>query len=503
MIDALRGLLPAYFAHGGAYVLPAVGSLLALAAFLLGRVPGDRVDPARRALTALLAATALCGIVVYNNFFNYHYGGYVNSYEFFHYLLGSKYAREVGYFDLYGAALAADEATGRLYRPRDGLITDLRTQRPVPVAEVLADAGRYRSLFDDERWEAWVSDVFHFKRRLGTPAWNRLLHDKGYNATPVWTMVAGGLLSRHVSAGDDRALLALALLDVLLLGAAALGVALTFGVRPALLMVVFLSSSYLMAHVHMKGAFLRTDFVVALVLALCAMKRDRAGLAGGLVAAATLSRLFPVVFLFGPAVGLLGTRRGVARRFFVGFAATAGILVVASIVWAADAGVWSDFARRIALYRRDYHVWNVGFPTVLAADVVRGCSEGALQLDGELLERRVPLLRAVQVAVLIAGGFAVRRLEPHRALAWGFVPLYFLFAPTYYYYIVLLLPFLFFAERLDRPSSLAGVVYLFVMGALGHAAYARWEQGFTTYWLSSVLALGVALLMFFVAYRKS
>jgi hypothetical protein len=104
---------------------------------------------------------------------------------------------------------------------------------------------------------------------------------------------------------------------------------------------------------------------------------------------------------------------------------------------------------------------------------------------------------------LIAGVFAVRRLEPHRALAWGFVPLYFLVAPTYYYYIVLLVPFVFFAERMHRPWSLVGVVYLFAMGAVGYAAYGRWEQGFTTYWLSSVLAFGVALLMFVVAYRKS
>jgi hypothetical protein len=514
MIDTIRQLLPAYYARGGYHVLPAVGILLALSAFALSAVPSGAWRVARAAVSTLLVSSALAAIVVYNNFFNYHYGGYVNSYEFFHYFLGSKYAREVGYFDLYGAALAADEATGRLYRPSDGRVTDLRTQRQVPVEELLALADRHRALFDDERWEAWVGDVFHFKKRLGAVAWNRILHDRGYNATPVWTMIAGGLLSGHVSAGDDARLLLLALLDVLLLAAAVAGVAWAFGAWPALLMIVFLASSYLMAHVHMKGAFLRTDFVVSLVLAVCALKRGRPALAGALVAGSTLSRVFPIVFLFGPAVGLVreivASRSGsrgaldspVYRRFFVGFLATAAILLTASVVWAGRPGVWSDFAKKMALHRRDPHAWNVGFPNVLAAERDE-TAQGPLRLSETRLAARMPLLRLVQAAVLVAGVFAVSRLAPHRALAWGFVPLYFLIAPTYYYYIVLLVPFLFFAERLHRPSGVTGVVYLFLFGMAGYAAYQRWEQSFTTYYVSSVLALGVALLMLYAAYRKS
>src|SRR6185369_7329458 len=97
--------------------------------------------------------------------------------------------------------------------------------------------------------------------------WNEVLRDQGYNATPVWSMLVGAGLTGRIGTDDPSGLTFLALLDVALLAAAAACVAWAFGVWPSLLMIVFLASSYLMAHVHMKGALLRTDFVVSLVVA--------------------------------------------------------------------------------------------------------------------------------------------------------------------------------------------------------------------------------------------
>jgi hypothetical protein len=308
-MTGIQRWLPIYVEAKGYYLLPAVAGLLIAGRYLLVRTGRQR---AVRALLVALAATAAFSIPVYFNFFNYHFGGFVNPHEFFHYYLGSKYAREVGYFDLYDAALVADAETG-LALPRDGEINDLRTYGDRSVSSVLAERDRIKARFSPARWQEWVKDVSYFKRRLKGPQWGEVLRDMGYNATPVWSMLAGTALSGHVSTDDAAGMTFLALLDVALLSAAGLCVGWAFGAWPALLMVVFLASSYLMAHVHMKGAFLRTDFVVALVAAMCALRKGRHRLAGALVGYSALVRVFPVIFLFGPVVKLASELVPVAR----------------------------------------------------------------------------------------------------------------------------------------------------------------------------------------------
>jgi len=57
------------------------------------------------AVLVLLAALALWNYVGMGAF---RYGRYLNAYEFYHYYMGSKYAREIGYTNLYNASVVAD-----------------------------------------------------------------------------------------------------------------------------------------------------------------------------------------------------------------------------------------------------------------------------------------------------------------------------------------------------------------------------------------------------------
>ena len=49
----------------------------------------------------------------------------------------------------------------------------------------------------------------------------------------------------------------------------------------------------------MGGSILRFDYVAALAVALAAIKRERWGVAGALMAWATMVRIFPIVFAGG------------------------------------------------------------------------------------------------------------------------------------------------------------------------------------------------------------
>jgi len=595
-MTGIQRWLPIFVEAKGYYLLPAMAGVLVLARYLLVRTGRERF---MRPVFVALAATAVFSVPVYFNFFNYHFGGFVNPHEFFHYYLGSKYAPEVGYTDLYNAALVADAETGLMFRPVDGHIRDLTTYGERPVSEVLAERDRIKTRFSPERWRAFVQDVSYFKHRLRGPQWSEVLRDQGYNATPVWTMLVRALLSGRVATESASGMTFLALLDVVLLAAAIGAVALTFGAWTGLLMMVFLASSYLMAHVHMKGAFLRTDFVVALVVAMCLLRKDRHGWAGALVGYAALARVFPAIFLFGPGVklaeslapvaaeargriggparlaaaivatvaaaaialvaiwlgigsgmrellaarigdpgllfllalvpataGLLaivltawGTREGLLdtrhARFFGGFGLTTAVLLALSVAYAGGFSDWEGFARKMALHRTTYNHWNIGVTSVVIAQFdPPGPREAALAARPPLLRswlgnafffdetvrEKAWLIRLLQLAALVAAWHASRRFDDALAFAFGFVLTFFLTAPTYYYYIILFLPFLYFAAHPDRLYGTLGLLYLFLFGALGFTFYFRWDQYFTTYYWNCVLALGVTIAMVASAY---
>lgn len=514
-------------AHGP-YVLPALAIALILLRFALARRPRAPALPPRP-LVAALALLAALAPLVWTNFFNWHYGSYLNTYEFFHYYLGSKYADEVGYFDLYEAVLVADAETGLLYRPPDRSLRDLRTYGGVTIRDVLARAGAVRARFSEARWAELVGDVSFFKSRMG-PDWIEVLRDHGYNATPVWSMLVGGLLTNRVPTTSSAGMLALALLDVVLLLGATAAVAWAFGLWSGLLMLVFLVSSYMLAHVHLKGALLRTDFAVCLVLATCLLKKGKApAAAGALVAYATLSRIFPAIFLFGPTVKLVWELRAHRRkalspknpsvRILAGFAVTLLLLCGASLIWGGGMERWRDFAGKITLHRTVYNHWNVGFTSVAIARFDRpGATRveailarplearrwpGPVYYDPADLKNRAVPIRLVQLAALALGIFAVRRLGDAQALAFGFVPGFFLVAPTYYYYLILLLPFLFFAAIERTLPGTLGLAYLFLTGLLGFAFYYRWDQYFPTTYGNSLLLLGLTLGMIATAWRRT
>ena len=338
-------------------VLGLSGCVLALAFAMTAR-PWMRVlagngltDGVRGFLTALLAATALLSVENYRATDYYRYGSYLNAYEFFHYYLGSKYQGELGSTRLYAAALIADDETGRKWNHASGTIRDLETGGYVSAVEVLKSRDSVKSHFTPDRWETFKKDVVWLKARMVESRWAGVLRDKGYNGTPVWGMVVGTLFTNRISTGSDAGMMFLALLDPLLILCAFAAVVWAFGPRAALFMIVLLGTSYMMKWWHMKGALLRTDYAVCMVLCACFLKRRWYATAGVFLAWSVLSRIFPAVLLFGPGVRLtaqagryaLAQLRPMARGWMERpatakgrrLARAAAILATFVLVWAA------------------------------------------------------------------------------------------------------------------------------------------------------------------------
>lgn len=478
------------------YVLPLLG-LLCVGLFVALRAP--RFDFLRGMTLAALLGTTLAGGYCYS-----HDGWttrrYLNAYEFFHYYLGSKYAKELGYSDLYESALIALKESGRKDLPPT--VRDLAAARAVPSAQVLPKADQLKAKFSPERWEAFKQDVNFFRGSFrGTKGFNKMMNDKGYNPAPMWTMV-GGTLSNLVPTSSPRGMMALALIDVGYMLLAAGCVFWAFGPRTTLLIALVLFTQYVTSHTHMKAAFMRMDWIMCLVMAACFLKKDYWKTAGFLLGWAACSRIFPAVFAFGIGaklvLDLLLDRKlnRNALQCLVTFGATIVVFAAASWLYTGTA-YWQDFLSKISDHNDDISAWRVGFKYVwLLSYKGAGLSGASL---AQQYEDWINIYHAIQLGVLLLCIPLVRRLQDHEAFCLGMVPVFFLVAPTYYYYILILIPALYFAARLDQPAWAVGFALILIEGMLAHYGHRVWDRSFPQFFSISVMMMIIAVYMAVVA----
>jgi hypothetical protein len=445
-----------------------------------GRTTPNVFDELLLVNSALVSAVLYLGIALYP-----HPSILIHEHEFFHYYMGSKYSREVGYLDLYNCAAVADadNAGGRV---PPYMIRRMDDYSLVPSREVLLRGDRYRALFSEDRWEEFRADVAVFRSAIGED-WDAVFLDHGYHATPVWNMVARAI-SNRVSVQWPIGMLLLAALDIVLLGLAFATVWRTFGRRTALMAIIFLGTLFVMTDATIRGAFLRLDWLAFLVMATCALKSQRYKTAGALVACAGMTRIFPLLFVFGlGAKGLwdFAAKRRVGRRyleFFAAFALALAVLFALSV--AGDGGLesWRAFASKIRFHDSQMASLRLGFKPLLLAGAAPflggwpGDVAGRVALFGEIRG----IWWAVQALMLTGSFFAVRRLEDYETLPYGYGIFFFLTAATYYYHVALLVLALLFLPKLDERPRAHGMAGLYGISIVGYLL-----------WTLDNLALGV------------
>ncbi len=478
------------------FAVPAITILLLLLfVFLRTR----RVLPLRVLLTLLLAG---CAVVAANEYLrgNYRHQLWLNSYEFYHYYMGAKYMDELGYTNLYNATLVADQEARvpRMVRTA----RDLNSGRIFLAENFLAFREDTRALFSEARWREFYRDITFFRNRVSYNQWQQQLNDKGYNATPVWTML-GGTLANLVSTEDSQKLQRLVYIDVGLLLLVFAGVTWAYGPRAALLLVIFMGTHYLMSHNTLRAAFIRLDWLACLALAPCFLKKGYPAIGGCLLAWATLSRIFPGIFIFG-IVARLGyelvryrqTHRE-AQDCLVGFCLTGAVLVLMSLLYAGGTQTWVSFFEKAFQHDSEIAPWRIGFKYVFLMTWDTQSLWGTYPT--EFFAANQWAWWGIQILVLGVCAFLMGRMETHEAVLFSFIPAYFFFAPTYYYYVMLMIPMLFFATRMDRPMWSLGLMYIFITGMLGHVFFQWWDRGYRLFFVISCMIGILALYMLVLA----
>ena len=302
----------------------------------------------------IAGAIALSAAAAWFNFGAVGGTGGVHRHDVFHYYVGSKYHRELGYGLIYRCTALAEAESGGEALVRQRMFRDLVTDRLVAASEALRDPERCHSRFSPTRWRAFRTDVHNLRTGLNEPAWRQSQIDHGYNPTPAWT-VTSGALSRIVPS-TQLGLRFLASLDQILLALAIAALAASFGWRVAALALVLWGTQEPGKFSWVAFSMLRFDWLFLLVLSLVGLRRGRPALAGAALGWAAAMRGFPAlglvgVMLAGVASPALRVRFAAdRRRFLAGFVGAVGVLVVlgAAVVGPSSWQEWTQHIRRHA-----------------------------------------------------------------------------------------------------------------------------------------------------------
>jgi hypothetical protein len=442
-----------------------------LAILVLAALAGTRLAPLRSRTRASLAIHALCALAAvfaYYNFGRFHFPQFAHYWEQFHYQLGARYFPELGYDGLYMASITAQRELDPARAPQRK-VRDLRTNRVRLYEKIENHASEVRERFGDERWKGFVDDSRHFVRAIQPADLEAMRRDHGYNPTPAWTFVA------QLFQGDGRImakqLRRLGGLDSLLLAIAFAVLFRTYGLRVGCLCLVIFGLGYAGRFKWIGGAFLRFDWLAAIMLGVCALQRGRAASAGALFGYATAVRLFPAAFLFGPLIAAVaalrrGERPSWALRFAAGFSAAILLALALGGMAGRGAGAWGEFADRMQMYQRTMARNAVGLEWLVlyggetldrAAANLRDDSFWPIQREEVVKrkrERRVPL-RVVQALWMLLLGAAAWRAPPAQAAVLSMVALFGLTTSATYYWSMLLL-----APLALRWPAVAGLLAL-------------------------------------------
>ncbi len=342
--------------------------------FILERVLAKRGTPApRRVMMGLWITMAALAFGSYYGFGNpnVRYDQYYHRHEFFHYYLGAKYTKALGYERLYECAAVAEMDNGRAEDVRGRDIRDLRENRikPIGKTQVLTEPDALCRDRFGERWDEFRSDVAWFERSSRGDYWRNMWKDHGYNPPPVWTM--GGKFFSDLAPASHEFFLALSMVDIWLQLGAVLLLYWAFGWRVGSIAAVFWGCNAPADFYWTGGAFLRQDWYFMLVASVALAKKRYFFLSGAALTWSALLRAFPIVLFAGWGLMVLFhlLRRGKIERTHARMIAgcvVAGLALGGASLAVSGTDSYGTFKEHISVHKSTPLTNQMGLETVLA-----------------------------------------------------------------------------------------------------------------------------------------
>jgi hypothetical protein len=419
-----------------------------------GTLIAQKKAPRKIWAKGIALALAVMSVAAYYRFGDFGYSNFYHRHEFFHYYLGSKYDRELGYERLYQCVAVAQADSGQRNEVRARKMMNLKTDFIDTTADALEHPEDCKDRFTPAKWEAFKEDVKFFRNSANLQYWNDMQKDHGYNPPPVWTLMGHFWSMLHPA--TDGYLKFLASFDVALFAGLFAVIYWAFGWRVFSVAAIFWGCQLPAEYFWTGGAFLRQDWLFFLVLSACLLRKHHWVLAGACFAYSTLLRVFPGLLLTGMVV-VAGAYWWKHRRFAAHHlkVALGGLVTTVVLVGASGAvsgwKAYPEFFHHIQVHNSTPLTNNMGFPTVLAHG-----HEGRMEfvrnekhLDAfddwkQMRTERLHAFRPLQVLVLLVVGFffvkIVSRIKSlWIALALSLVVFVGVLEVTCYYYSIFIL----------------------------------------------------------------
>lgn len=384
----------------------------------------------------------------------------IDSYDVIHYYLGARYFKELGYYDLYPALILADHEN----RPLTNRLFEYRAQNKEtgyqvrPIQDGI-ERGRYvrETRFTAERWHQFEHDFLYLQRnfQLTKTLWRTLVNDRGFNATPAWIFLMKPI-AEWVPVEHIKWLCAV---DILFLAIGLLAVRWAYGNTAALWGLLFFMLSYSLRWPVISWTFFRYDWVCALLLSLALIKKNYHFIAGWCIGIASLFRIFPAVWLFGPAAkGLNQLRKNSEWRQRLNkpllLLATGFLVCVllngSATLFTLGAETAKTHAENISEHTQTEELSSrrYGFALGLAYDgnlLPTHISDE----HKEKIQRQKPFRIFICAVLLLLLGWYLRNRDDDEAFAYGFIPFFLLATASYYYAITRITLIVLHASKLD------------------------------------------------------
>lgn len=401
-----------------------------------------------RTRTGLYAAVLAVGLTTFPGYDRLRGQNFLHPPEQFHYVFGAKYFPELGYTGLYDVTtqLSLEQ---NLQMPLH--VRNLRTGLLESAASAYPRAEAFLPNFRGMRLYELTQDLRDFAR-VAPGAAVAAMVDHGFNGTPTWIGVARAV-ERDAPITRER-LLVYASIDVVLLSGLAMAFFWAFGLESTALAALLLGTAWVYRFAWTGGSFLRYDWVVALGLALVALRKEKPGLAGGLLAWSTALRLFPAAFALAAGLSFLFRARDRAgrvdlARFVIGYALVAGFAVWVGLHAGRGPAAFREFGERISTHHSTWASNHIGFDSIGTLDRIVVARPSTDPNDVDPFQAYVAPVEAARhtrrpfFLVFVLGTIALvaaaaRKLPPWRAMPLGAAVVFSMSAISGYYWVMLL-----------------------------------------------------------------
>lgn len=423
----------------------------------------------------------------------------VHLYDAYFYYVGSKYFDELGYERLVPATIIADAEGANRFRAFDRkMFREQPSQRVVPFDRAMNLRSEIISRFAPERWAAFKADIDWFTASLPERSWDTILTDYGYNATPF-----GRLTQQFISNLLHPGQLKWAgYFDLVLLCAALIVIGRVFGMEASLFAALFMFVSYSGRWPPIGASMLRLDWLAAMLVAACCLRRNRRAAAGLSFGYAICARGFPAFFAFGLVVRsaadlVRGRWRNSPSVSFLAW--TTGACLLLSGLTVAVQG-WGSFSSSFEKLRRYQGVaslmpGHIGVDVAMAAQ--SGDQSGAARRE-RILSLGAPTFVVGTIAILSLIPAMIRRDREEEAFAFGEVAFFVGTIALYYYHLTRAVLVTTQSGRPARWSNALGLILLFAVEAVSNGfRAANWTRQAIGEGVS--IALGVSLALICIA----